>query len=85
MLIFNNDTPTEEEEKEVSDHQAAMVMAALAGEEGPEPNTLGLVGDLNEESAQEIYLGLVQLNGGKIFPNPLEEGEGDIEDVNFII
>ena len=85
MLIFNNDTPTEEEEEEVSDHQAAMVMAALAGEEGPEPNTLGLVGDLNEESAQEIYLGLVQLNGGKIFPNPLEEGEGDIEDVHFII
>ena len=46
-----------------------MVMAAVAGaQEGPEPNTLGLVGDLNEESAQEIYHGLMQLNGGKVFP-----------------
>ena len=54
MVIFNSDTQTEQEE-EISEHQAAMVMAAMAAApEGPEPNTLGLVGDLNEESAQEL-------------------------------
>ena len=85
MLIFNNDTPTEDEE-EISEHQAAMVMAAMAaGQDGPEPNTLGLVGDLDEESAQELYMGLVQLNGGKIFPNPLKEGEEIPEDIHFLI
>tara|TARA_B100000700_G_C14957978_1_gene814945 strand:- start:345 stop:992 length:648 start_codon:yes stop_codon:yes gene_type:complete len=85
MLIFNNDTPTEDEE-EISEHQAAMVMAAMAaGQDGPEPNTLGLVGDLDEESAQELYMGLVQLNGGKIFPNPLEEEEEVPEDIHFLI
>ena len=30
MVIFNNDTQAEEEE-EISEHQAAMVMAAMAG------------------------------------------------------
>ena len=85
MLIFNNDTPTEDEE-EISEHQAAMVMAAMAaGQDGPETNTLGLVGDLDEESAQELYMGLVQLNGGKIFPNPLEEEEEVPEDIHFLI
>ena len=44
MVIFNNDTETEEEQEEISDHQAAMVMAAMAGApEGPEPSTIGLV------------------------------------------
>ena len=85
MLIFNNDTPDEEDE-EICEHQAAMVMAAMAaGQDGQEPNTLGLVGDLNEESTQELYMGLVQLNGGKIFPNPIEEGEEAPEDVHFLI
>ena len=85
MVIFNNDTQTEQEE-EVSEHQAAMVMAAMAGgPEGPEPNTLGLVGDLNEESAQELYHGLMQLNGGKVFPNPVGEGEERPEDVHLLI
>ena len=84
MLIFNNDTPDEEEE--ICEHQAAMVMAAMAaGQDGEEPNTLGLVGELNEESTQELYMGLVQLNGGKVFPNPLEEGEEVPEDVHFLI
>ena len=69
MVIFNNDTQTEQEEEEISEHQAAMVMAAMAGApEGPEPNTIGLVGDINEEAAQEIYHGLLQLNGGSTFP-----------------
>ena len=85
MLIFNNDTQAEDEE-EISEHKAAMVMAAMAaGQDGPEPNTLGLVGDLDEESAQELYMGLVQLNGGKIFPNPLEEEEEVPEDIHFLI
>ena len=85
MVIFNNDTQAEQEE-EISEHQAAMVMAAVAGgPEGPEPNTLGLVGDLNEESAQELYHGLMQLNGGKVFPNPVEEGEERPEDVHLLI
>ena len=85
MVIFNNDTQAEQEE-EVSEHQAAMVMAAMAGgAEGPEPNTLGLVGDLNEESAQELYHGLMQLNGGKVFPNPVGEGEERPEDVHLLI
>jgi ATP-dependent Clp protease protease subunit len=84
MLIFNNETPDEEEE--ICEHQAAMVMAAMAaGQDGEEPNTLGLVGELNEESTQELYMGLVQLNGGKVFPNPLEEGEEVPEDVHFLI
>ena len=86
MVIFNNDTQTEQEEEEISEHQAAMVMAAMAGApEGPEPNTLGLVGDLNEESAQELYHGLMQLNGGKVFPNPVGEGEERPEDVHLLI
>lgn len=85
MVIFSNDTQTDEGE-ETDEHQAAMVMAALAGaQEGPEPNTLGLVGDLNEESAQEIYHGLMQLNGGKVFPNPVGEGEERPEDVHLLI
>ena len=85
MVIFNNDTQTDEEE-EISEHQAAMVMAAMAGgPEGPEPNTIGLVGDLNEESAQELYHGFMQLNGGKVFPNPVEEGEERPEDVHLLI
>ena len=85
MVIFNNDAQTEQEE-EISEHQAAMVMAAVAGaQEGPEPNTLGLVGDLNEESAQELYHGLMQLNGGKVFPNPVGEGEERPEDVHLLI
>ena len=84
MLIFNNETPDEEEE--ICEHQAAMVMAAMAaGQDGEELNTLGLVGDLNEESTQELYMELVQLNGGKVFPNPLEEGEEVPEDVHFLI
>jgi len=84
MLIFNNETPDEEEE--ICEHQAAMVMAAMAaGQDGEEPNTLGLVGELNEESTQELYMGLVQLNGGKVFPNPLEEGEEVPEDIHFLI
>ncbi len=85
MVIFNNDTQTDEEE-EISEHQAAMVMAAMAGApEGPEPNTIGLVGDLNEESAQELYHGFMQLNGGKVFPNPVGEGEERPEDVHLLI
>ena len=85
MVIFNNDTQADEEE-EISEHQAAMVMAAMAGApEGPEPNTIGLVGDLNEESAQELYHGFMQLNGGKVFPNPVEEGEERPEDVHLLI
>ncbi len=85
MVIFNNDTQTDEEE-EISEHQAAMVMAAMAGgPEGPEPSTIGLVGDLNEESAQELYHGFMQLNGGKVFPNPVEEEEERPEDVHFLI
>jgi ATP-dependent Clp protease protease subunit len=86
MVIFNNDTQTDEEEEEVSEHQAAMVMAAMAGgPEGPQPNTIGLVGDIDEEAAQEIYHGLLQLNGGSIFPNPVEEGEEKPEDLHFLI
>ena len=86
MVIFNNDTQTEQEEEEISEHQAAMVMAAMAGApEGPEPNTIGLVGDINEEAAQEIYHGLLQLNGGSIFPNPVEEGEEKPQDVHLLI
>jgi ATP-dependent Clp protease protease subunit len=86
MVIFNNDTETQEEQEEISDHQAAMVMAAMAGApEGPEPNTIGLVGDINEEAAQEIYHGLLQLNGGSIFPNPVEEGEARPEDIHLLI
>ena len=85
MVIFNNDT-LDEEDEEICEHQAAMVMAAMAaGQDGQEPNTLGLVGDLNEESTQELYMGLVQLNGGKIFPNPIGEGEEAPEDVHFLI
>ena len=85
MVIFNNDTQADEEE-EISEHQAAMVMAAMAGApEGPEPSTIGLVGDLNEESAQELYHGFMQLNGGKVFPNPVEEGEERPDDVHFLI
>jgi len=85
MVIFNNDTETDEEE-EVSEHQAAMIMAAVAGAQaGPEPNTIGLVGDINEEAAQEIYHGLLQLNGGSIFPNPVEEGEERPEDLHLLI
>ena len=85
MVIFNNDTQTEEEE-EISEHQAAMVMAAIAGgPEGPEPNTIGLVGDLNEESAQEIYHSLLQLNGGSIFPNPRGEEDKEEQDIHFLI
>jgi ATP-dependent Clp protease protease subunit len=86
MVIFNNDTQTDEEEEEVSEHQAAMVMAAMAGgPEGPQPNTIGLGGDIDEEAAQEIYHGLLQLNGGSIFPNPVEEGEEKPEDLHFLI
>lgn len=71
----NNEEQSEEKtEEEISDRQAAMVMAALQGAE-EEPNTLGLVGDINEDAAQEVFMGLLQLNGGKVFPNPVTEDE----------
>ena len=86
MVIFNNDTQTEQEEEEISEHQAAMVMAAMAGGlEGQATNNIGLVGNLNEESAQELYHGFMQLNGGKVFPNPVEEGEERPEEVDLLI
>jgi len=80
--MTNNEEETQEEE-EISERQAAMIMAAM--EEQEEPNTLGLVGDINEETAQEVFMGLLQLNGGKVFPNPVTEDEETPEDVDFLI
>ncbi len=81
----NNEEQSEEKtEEEISDRQAAMVMAALQGAE-EEPNTLGLVGDINEDAAQEVFMGLLQLNGGKVFPNPVTEDEDPPEDIDFLI
>ena len=89
MIMFNNakeDSEPDEEGEEVSEHQAAMLMAAaLESQQEKAPNTIGLVGDLNEESAQEIYHGLLQLNGGSIFPNPRKEDEDEEEDIHFLI
>ena len=81
MIMFNNEsTETEpEEEEEISERQAAMLMAAALEQQDKAPNTIGLVGDLNEESAQELYHGLLQLNGGSIFPNPRKEDEEEGE------
>tara|TARA_A100001515_G_scaffold117597_1_gene99640 strand:- start:551 stop:1186 length:636 start_codon:yes stop_codon:yes gene_type:complete len=81
--MTNNEEETQEEE-EISEHQAAMIMAAMQ-EPQEEPNTLGLVGDINEEAAQDVFMGLLQLNGGKIFPNPVAEDEEKPEDVDFLI
>ena len=87
MIMFNNEnTETEpEEEEEISERQAAMLMAAALEQQDKAPNTIGLVGDLNEESAQEIYHGLLQLNGGSIFPNPRKEDEEEEDDIHFLI
>ncbi len=86
MIMFNNEnTDTDPEEEEISERQAAMLMAAALEQQDKAPNTIGLVGDLNEESAQEIYHGLLQLNGGSIFPNPRKEDEDEEEDIHFLI
>lgn len=86
MIMFNNkNTDTDPEEEEISERQAAMLMAAALEQQDKAPNTIGLVGDLNEESAQEIYHGLLQLNGGSIFPNPRKEDEDEEEDIHFLI
>ena len=86
MIMFNNEnTDTDPEEEEISERQAAMLMAAALEQQDKAPNTIGLVGDLNEESAQEIYHGLLQLNGGSIFPNPRKEDEEEEDDIHFLI
>ena len=81
-MTNNEDQPQEEEE--ISERQAAMIMAAMQEPE-EEPNTLGLVGDINEDTAQEVFMGLLQLNGGKVFPNPVAEDEEQPVDVDFLI
>ena len=51
MVMFNNvKADAESDEEEASGHQAAMLMAtALESQQEKAPNTIGLVGDLNEE------------------------------------
>jgi ATP-dependent Clp endopeptidase proteolytic subunit ClpP len=81
-MIKNTDVePTDEETAE----QAALIMAAMQGEEEPDRAALGLLGDIDEETSQEILQGLIHLNGGKVFPNPLEEDEEAEADIEFLI
>ena len=51
MLIFNNDTPDEEEE--ICDHQAAMVMAAMEKEAQQEGPTSGILQEIRENIEPE--------------------------------
>ena len=82
MSTHNN---TEEATEEEAAAQAAMIMAAMQGEEEEPRSVLGIIGDIESESANEVMQGFIHFNDGKVFPNPLEEGDEVEPDVEFLI
>jgi len=72
-------------EEEVSKEEPTNPLEPIIqGAEGDEPPLIGMVGDITEEAAQHVALGLLTLNGGKILHTDKEIFE-DAEDIEFFI
>ena len=71
----------EEDTTQQNEEEAELILQGLDGEEPP---LLGLVGDINEESAQQLALALLTLNDGKILQPDKEAMEG-LPDIEFFI
>ena len=81
MNTRNSENEEIDEEVETA---AAALMAAMQ-ETTQDAATIGLMGDIDEEGAQEVVLGLVHLNDGRVFPNPIGPDEEPEKDIDFLI
>tara|TARA_R110000751_G_scaffold161032_1_gene266690 strand:+ start:445 stop:1065 length:621 start_codon:yes stop_codon:yes gene_type:complete len=71
----------EENEEELTEEEAAQVIAALGDDEPP---LMGLGSDLTEAAAQQLAMALLQYNGGKI-RSTAEDFDDDAADIEFYI
>ena len=74
-MIYNDEEQTEETSEEGTG-------TAFSGEEDPS-GLLGLVGEITEETAQEVSLMLLTMNGGRVLNT--EECEEKPDDIEFFI
>jgi len=75
-MIFNNELDqTSDEERESETHEIAAAAEA--------PPLMGLIGEINEEAAQQLTMALLGFNGGRVLSTP-DDLESD-EDIEFFI